>query len=379
MTSQQILDEWAAERATARRAGYDVKDYAPVFSPRGYPALGLAPLEGHVVSRTTSRVRRLVETREHLHGNERFQMPGASRLPLDMANEVAAVYVGLRQRFPGVMIDRLDFTGSRSPGAKDMGTTTAACALTHLEADPVLHRYATAYDLARPADVVAEAVRQHVAPRELVALRRETQWMHLSGRSRDARTHGYILFNDWVASPQRLALRAAAGQARHLRSLRLSGIPTNLPTRVSLVTEYLVHEFGHVVEAAVADQGPSALTRVYASLDDCLMRRPNGRWTIPYAALAEHGFTRDDARLINYPDYADPRFSREYIHQAHRVVGRTPALVLGRYARHSRSELFAEAFCYAQVAADEDLRRRLRPFLRALAEVGVARYRRSAR
>jgi hypothetical protein len=135
----------------------------------------------------------------------------------------------------------------------------------------------------------------------------------------------------------------------------------------------LVHEFGHLVDAAVADMGRDAAEHVYGALSvaarDGRLRRPPhpNQWT---------------AHLLNYPtgDRSGLRGRAAGGPRRARIIRAALATELGgrfgRYATISREELFAEAFTAMYGTPDARLADALTGLRRALEDVGVARRRR---
>jgi len=138
----------------------------------------------------------------------------------------------------------------------------------------------------------------------------------------------------------------------------------------------LVHEFGHVVDAALAGLGKEAWYHVVEALEDALLRDEDGRWLIKDRALREAGLTRRDARLINYPTHVPVRGEGEWRRVVRKVVGEPIAHQVGSYAAWTLDEMFAEAFAVAYSTKAPELSRRLAGFKRALVDVGLASSRR---
>jgi hypothetical protein len=281
---------------------------------RHHRRLGLEP-----VSIDFSRVRGSASVRAHLERWERgrsgpeFRAIHLERLPLETARELASVYVSLRERFPGITPARVDFA-SRALG-RLLGRATLA------------------------------------VPPEGASIELSVCLGHPRCRARIERT--------WSDDARRASARGAP--------------PRAAPTRLSSPALVLVHEFGHLVDEAVAGLGRGAAEHVYGALSVAAragrLRRPPrpSQWT---------------THLLNYPTADRTGLPGRAAGGPRRAAIIRSALAdelgnqFGRYATTCREELFAEAFSAMYGTPDVQLAQALGRVRRALEEVGVARRRR---
>jgi hypothetical protein len=357
-------------QSALRRAEVGLVDASTTYRVGGYPRLGLAPLSTELSSRSTSLLTRQVERAEHRRGNVRFRAQGLSHFDPKLANELVSVYLGLAERYTGVVVDLVNFAADVSM----LGNSVLACATMAPRQWPTLH--ALSYELNEydARDLVGALHAHGHDPRVIAKAESELSEIGRTARKRDVQAHGSIELSACFSHPRcyatlisfwehRNQIRAAAGKA-----------PALVPTLVSSAAFVLVHEFGHLVEAALLSLGEDQWNYVMSVLEECVFKNEKGRWLVPPRVLAEAGLTRADARLATYPGEFDTRpagcVPRKTLRK---VVGEPVGYLLGNYAPYSRDEIFAESFALALTARDPQLRARLAPFRRALIEVDIAK------
>jgi hypothetical protein len=309
--------------------------------PDGYPELALAPKPA-LPAGTPGATARAVERVERSWGNGRFQLRHLSALPTPVGRELASVYVALRQRFPAARPDVVDLA-ARQPSADILGVT-----YTYGDLIPSM-RPQTSDRPISPRD----AVRRFTVPQREV---------DAAAGVRDTTAAGCIEISDVFSTVGGYARASAAVAENEVRRV-LAGRDPEPAVCVTLPTAILIHEFGHLVEAALADIGFEALEPAFAALSTTLLGNDNPKTS----QWRNH--------LVNYPELpgslAGPCAGGPARRARTRaVLRRRVGAVLGRYAAVNRDELFAEAFTYALVGGDE-LRVRLSGFLTSV-EDGLA-------
>lgn len=330
--------------------------------PNGYPELGLVAKTIKLRYRKGASVGNLVkkiERWESAHGNEGFRARHLTKLPVELAYELCNVYISLRERYPDVKPDYVDF----SAGAETMQGSTLGLSTTYPAMFPTLREAAETY-ASDDTTSILEYIREddmYVWPRN--DLRREKAWLvDVQNVSRS----GVIELGGVFAKARKYKALKDYWQLRNARA-ELLGRPLRTPAlTTSEATFVFVHEFGHLVEG-----------ELYAG----------GDWRqgeAAYGAISRSifGGVKPKVRqwrkhLINYPAYV----SLEHTygpHQggAHRQRATRSALhdqigwKLGTYAAAARDEIFAEAFALGHCATPK-LRNELSGLLRALEGSGI--------
>lgn len=300
--------------------------------PAGYPELGLAP-RTPVPGKTPGQLARAVERREHRHGNPAFELRHLSRLPAPMGQELASVLVALRERFPAVRPDYVDV-------CVQMPNDVLGVTYTYGDLLPSMRQLAPSTPFS-PEEAWAEGMGTR------------TELSRATG-VRDVTATGCIEITADFSTVQRYARTAADVAANEVRRV-MRGLSPQPALHVSLPTSVLVHEFGHLAEAALADLGFDAIEAVFSELSTAVL----GVGTPDVRQWRYH--------LANYPALpgslagphsGGPSRKKATRHALRHRLGET----LGRYAAVNRDELFAEAFCLALVGPPE-LRGLLAPFL----------------
>ena len=366
---------WAQERAKIKAQGFILSDPTPTYRPGGYPRLGLAPLHTELSSRSTTKLRTQLERAEHELGNLRFQALGLTRMDALLANELASVYLGLREKYRGVWVDQVNFCSTIS----DLDGGTLACATSTSLNTPTLHHLAFevgSVDVREILNHLHQSSDQFDA-KVIASAKQEARTLGPRAGRRDLASHGAIDISECFSHPRCYGTLQTYWEIRNYNS-DIKGQPLRLvENMVSEAAFVMIHEFGHLVETAVLSQGEEAYALMLEALEDGLLRDENGRWLVKDKELREAGLTRRDARLANYPAYSNIKRGEGAKRKAVRDVAGAPiGYALGSYARRYRDELIAEAFALAITAKDPELRARLAPFRQVLVDVGIARTRR---
>jgi hypothetical protein len=358
----------------ARNAGVEIPDGASLYRLGGYPRLGLAPLNTKLSKTSSALLEKQLIRAEHKRGNEMFMATGLTHLDPRLANELASVYLGLAEKFRGVTVERIDFCRNMAV----YGDYPAGVTSFFSREFPQL--YSVAQDLGT-SDLhdVANAIYQGEYDRNTTArVDNELSRAPWSVYKRNAMSHGYIELSECISHPQCLAIYHATAQAKNISRARRGEPPSLPPVNTSWASMVLVHEFGHAVEHAILGQGEESWKYAIDALEGCILRKPNGRWRISAAQLREVGLTREDARLINYPNYFDPNNPgngerRKVIRD---LVGKEMSREIGAYAGDWLGECFAEAFMQAIISSVPETRKQLAPFLEAIYDLGLSMKRR---
>jgi hypothetical protein len=171
---------------------------------------------------------------------------------------------------------------------------------------------------------------------------------------RDVTATGCIEVSRQFSTIRGYAKAAAEAAAIEVQRV-LRGRPAQPLLVTSLPTYVVVHEFGHLAEAALAERGLGYLEPAFAELSRVVLANPNpstDQWRY---------------HLVNYPELPGslpgPARGGKNRQRANReALCSHIGGLLGRYASTNRDELFAEAFSLAFVGPPE-LRATLAPFL----------------
>lgn len=322
-------------------------DMLTVSSPDGYPHLGLSartlPMRFRKDANLSTLARRL-ERWEADHGNPLFETRNLHRVPASTAFELVNVYVALREWFPSVRLDYLNFAS---------------------HADPDVLGFATQYTFTFPRlremiDPGDDPALLDTIDDELlceIGLTADVTEVHNSGSIDLHRT-----FTSGRGQKQMVRYWRWRNEVR-ARNRRPCRIPPLVVTPAAMV---LVHEFGHLVESELAAGGWQALEPVYAALSEVLLDVQN-----PDVSQWRYHLVNYPARDAAGPAQGGPARQRQTVRALRDVIGQT----LGSYAPTSRDELFADAFALAHCGSPE-LRRRLFPMLAALRDCGARKARR---
>ena len=327
-------------------------------SPSGWPSSGLAPrtFELNWSPRSSSaRLRERLERWERAQGNRHFEAVRLERVLSPFAFEMVAIYVALREQYPAVQPDRVDFFAQNLPVVTDAAGYAWAYAFLfpHAHAAALLHDVPTLDAISRVADddLWDEVERER---RDGIS---SCYWY---SKTNDLRATGSLQFHPCLSIPR----EARKQQYReHLRVRRLasSGIlPQHMPYRTSFAGALITHEFGHLLDATVLAAGLGVADYVYGQLSA-------GLYDIPRPEL--HDWR---SHLLNfkggYSDILAGPVQGGVIRQAiikERLCAVTNPM-LGTYAGGNRDELFAQSFAASHTAKSMAVRQALAPFRRAL-------------
>lgn len=330
------------------------------YYPNGYPELGLCAktLKLHYrVDANLEKLAKRLEKWEAERGNYGFEARNLTKLPTALAFELCHVYVAMRERYPEVKPDYVNFA-AQTGQANTLGLSTI-----YPSVFPTLREAAETYDIS-DLESLLEAVREDddFAWRRR-ELRREKAWL---GDTRNVSRSGVIELGSIFRTKKHYRTLKAFWEKRNARAILL-GRPLRTPElATSEATFVFLHEFGHLVEGELfGDQGWERGEDVYAELSVAIL-----------------GIERPEAQqwsnhLINYPCFVAPEttygpqqggLSRQM--QTKRINKHKIAEKLGTYAPVARDEIFAEAFALSHCASKKR-RGELKGLLRALERAGL--------
>lgn len=339
----------------------------PWKNAEGYPGRQLAASTLHVPTgplASAGRVRENLEKWERRRGNALFEARNLERVPAALAGEYANIWAALREKYPEVRASHVDFAAKREHG-------TLADAESYNETYPTLRSLAYqtgAWTVAEAGESVEDLEHEDIR-----VVERELRQAHECGDAHiDVTATGSIALSSCLSHKKCYNKLLRYWEQRNARAIA-NGKPVRVTDlSVSAACYVFVHEFGHLVDAHLAEMGESATERVYAELSRGLLnldRRPSPQqwrmnlWNYPVAYMHAN-----PGRYEGSPDRA--RETKKAMRES--IAGR-----LGTYATHSRDELFAEAFSLSYGAKSSELRGDLAPMRQALVDVGVACARRS--
>jgi hypothetical protein len=359
------------------KAGIKIPDAASLYHPGGWPRLGLSSISVELSQRSAGLLTRQVEQFEHSRGNTFFRAQHLGQLDIRLANELANVYVALAERFRGVRIDLMDFCGNTT----GIGPLVEGVASMFSDGFPTLHAAAKLMGTNDVREIANMWWNDEFDEPTSRRLNKELAYTAVNGLyRRDALSHASIMLTECFGHPRCHAILDAWALERDVYRARRGENRSYLHTLTSEASTTLIHEFGHAVENALMDLGHAQWRYVVDTMESCLLRDPNGTWTIKDSTLREAGLSRRDVRLRTYQALNDKRERGDGVTRAaaRRVMKKAIWPSLGIYASSSRDEFFAEAFSAALVSSNPTLRKQLAPILEALYEVGLSVKRRSA-
>jgi hypothetical protein len=350
------------------------------YRPGGYPSLGLSPLGLEFSTRSSAATQRRLIKHERAWATPLFRAHGFNTLGVRQANELASVFVALRQRFPGVFTDWLNVSwaprSARFSGL--LGLT-----LCHDELEVIS---GLAYQLDEPS-IMRVLERAHEVGDDELVRQAYREYNHelfddekfIRGLyRRDVRAHGTLMLTSCLGHP-RCASALETSMLVRERTYNSYGEITAMPLATSYLAALVSHEFAHLIETALCFLGDEAVEHVFAALDEALLYDEKGRRLVGRRSRANAGLSTYDAKLMNYPHPGPRARSRQYMRDdVRRVVGHVIATQLGTYAAKDRWELFAEAFSFSFCAGDPELRAKLAPLHVALKDVGIEAKRRKS-
>lgn len=329
--------------------------------PGGYPELGLVAKTLTLRYRDGVSLRKLrekVERWEHEHGNEGFRARNLGKLPPKLAYELCHVYISLRERYPEVKPDYVDFaaSGVESNGAVGLSTI-------YPSTFPTLREAAETYAI-EDIPSLLEYIREddvYTWPRK--DLRRERAWL---GDARNVNRSGVIELGSVFSRVRTYKALREFWRRRNARA-ELLGRPLRTPHLATSEAAFVfIHEFGHLVEGELFAGGSWRKgEKAYAALSRAILGedKPNVRqWR---------------NHLINYPCFVAPETTygphqggETRQTETRRALRHKIAEKLGTYAPVARDEIFAEAFALSHCAA-EGRRKELSQLHRALERSGL--------
>jgi len=330
--------------------------------PEGYPELGLVAKTLKLRYRKGANLRNLakkIERWERAHGNDGFQARHLTRLPGELAYELCNVYIALRERYPDVKPDYVDF----SAGAGVMQGGALGLSTIYPSTFPTLREAAETYAV-EDLPSLLEYIREddmYVWPRN--DLRRERAWL---GDARNISRSGVIELGGVFSKARSYKTLREFWQRRNARA-ELLGRPLRTPElSTSEATFVFVHEFGHLVEGELfAEGGWRRGEAAYGAISRAIFGG---------AKPKVHQWRK---HLINYPCFIAPEHTYgphqggETRQSATRQALRDQiSRKLGTYASVARDEIFAEAFALSHCAAPKR-RKELSGLLRALERSGL--------
>jgi hypothetical protein len=330
------------------------------YHPQGYPELGLVPRSIRLRYRKDANLRSLrsrIEAWEAAHGNPAFQARRLEKLRPELAFELANVYIALRERFPSVRPDYIDFKGNCDPG-------TLAEAIGYSDNYPTVRSLVSGfdYDAIDAEIIIAMAEMEELDSDTLKAIRNETQFFDGEGTVDPAAT-GCIVFGDTFANSHNYRKLLKFWQLRNDRAVSRGHLPRTVWSAVSVASLTLIHEFGHLVEAELISLGYDSVERVYRSLSEVLLE------------VSDPSDNQWRYHLVNFPTYPHTTIKgrqeggNERRRTTKKALHTTIREKVGTYATTTRDELFAE--CFAHALGGRRLRRELGPVLESLKDEGL--------
>jgi len=286
-----------------------------------------------------------------------------------LVSELCNVFAGISEQYPSVMVGALNLY-EREAGENDL-----MYVLGGAERWPLLHSYAV-YLGEGSLDGILDEVYADDIPHMTATALREARSLSKERWRRDLLVQGTLHVSPSMAS-RRGYNEVRLWMAARNEWCQENGVPERTkPYSTSLATFLLLHEYGHVVDVALADLGEDAERYVYKALERGVLRR-GGAGVVKRRELEENGLCQRDAALFEYPKLRPGwvRGDGERRQAQRRVVGPWVKDTLGSYAAHFRDEIFAEAFALAHSGTRGETSERLAEFKAALSEVGLARRR----
>lgn len=333
------------------------------YHPNGYPSLGLVPRTLKIRYREGANLRALrakIERWERAQGNTSFEARHLEKLPAQLAFELANVYVAMRERFPEVTPDFVEFAGRQD-------RKVLAWATNYGDSIPMVRELVSSYDDVDPADselLIGLAREEYADARIVRAVKAETYWVEADSIKNPAAT-GSIEFGEIFRKKRAYQKLLNSWELRNQRALARGLTPRTLPSVVSAASFTLIHEFGHLVEAELLSLGYRPVERVYRSLSEVVfgVKNPSDKqWRYHLVNYPTYSWTQQKG-----PQEGGPMRRKETKRALHMAIRER----FGTYATTCRDELFAEAFAFAY-GGTWKTRNDLRPFLQALKYEDIA-------
>lgn len=353
------------ECQSSRKTHYEAMEHLFVShsSPKGYPKIGLSAKSIQLPERSKASAKAItnkIVNWERARGNSSFVVTGLEKLTPDQRLEVAHIYISLREWYPLVVADRLDL-GVR--GISDKLGYSYIYSATF----PILRNVFTSTSMRGTPEAYefASALAKTLG-RKAVDLNREVKDTKLLG-VQDITTAGSIKIGVMATSARGIKEMHSIWNSKNSKSVSSKRHLEVQPVEVSLLALTLVHEFAHLVDGALADQGPHALDRVYGAISTQVL-------DIDRPEISQWRF-----HLANYPvsilenSKGPVSGGQSRSKTTKSALGVSISEKLGKYASTSREELMAEAFMLAWTAKDRKLKRSLNKIREELVEIGIAR------
>lgn len=332
------------------------------YHPHGYPQLGLVAKSLPVRYRANANAKVLatrIERWEHERGNEGFRALNLHKLPLELAFELAHVYVALRERYPNVKPDFVNFS-TKTGEAKTLGLSTIYPSLF-----PNLRQAAEMYEDGAASGLVDAVLSDEYFTNTRLELKRES--VYIDETIGNVKSSGNIELGDIFTTKKHYLELLKFWKLRNERALSL-GRPFRTPQLATSAASFVfIHEFGHLVDGEICDKGWKGAEKVYRALSGAILgvRNPKvSQWRyhlINYPCLV----AADTACGPNQGGLTRSVATRKTLQH---IIGD----VLGSYAPTARDEIFAEAFALSH-CGHRSLRQRLSVLPKALEQHGIRR------
>lgn len=336
------------------------------YHPNGYPHLGLVPRSIKIRYRDGMSVQTLkkrLEKWEAAHGNPEFQARKLTKLPAPLAYELVQVYISMRERFPEVKPDYVNFCA-------ELGLHELGEAVTYIDNIPVLQ--SLLYDGTIDGT-------EHYGIDDLSDIIKD--FGGSQGEVRAAKTETAFCKEEAVVNPLATgAISVGAIYSKKRAYQKLLNFWNNINERaqaqglspktpeigVSSAAFTLIHEFGHLVESRLLATKRTNVEKVYATLSEIILgvNKPKAnQWRY---------------HLINYPSYSFTASKGKHVggydrqRETRRRLRKDIRNTLGTYATIKRDELFAEAFANAYAGNSVTFRNRFKPFVQNLKDLNLA-------
>jgi hypothetical protein len=334
------------------------------YHPNGYPELGLVPRTFTARYRKDANLktlRRRLEQWEIKQGSPFFQARNLEKINPKLAFELVNVYVAMRERYPQIRPDFVDFA------SKAVAADAMAEAFAYTDTLPTIRRIMakyTTYNVLDGDDFLEIAKDEKIHGKTLRMFRDEARTIDAE-TVRDPSTVGAIFFGDSFSNSRNYRKLMQFWDMRNARAAERGHAPRTIWAAASPASFTLIHEFGHLVEAELSMRGYKPVERVYRRLSEIVLgvNNPSERqWRYHLINYPTYEFTKLKGRFRGGPERR-----RETKKSLHHIIREK----LGTYATTYRDELFAESFAQAHAAERSGLRKELRPFLASLQAEGI--------
>ena len=336
------------------------------YYPNGYPHLGLVPRSIKIRYRdgmTAKTLKTRLEKWERANGNPKFEARKLTKLPAPLAYELVQVYIAMRERFPEIKPDYINFYAQL--GHNELGE-----AITYVDNLPVLQ------------SLLCEGIiddQEQYGVDDLIDIIK--YYGGSQGEVRAVIGETTFVKDEAVIDPLAvgvISLGSVYGKKRSYQKLlnfwaamneraKAQGLPPRAPeTGVSAAAFTLIHEFGHLVESRLMATKRKNVEKVYGVLSEIILGvnkpKPN-QWRY---------------HLINYPSYYYTTIQGKHVgglsrqRDTRRLLRADIRETLGTYATVKRDEIFAESFAHAYAGNSVKFRNRFKPFVDTLKDLNLA-------